>query len=74
MPGESAGIPSAYSRPAAADGLPGMPFPGSPSWSPTKDEAADYLEAYARRFELKVRTCIRVDKLSEARRSIRSEL
>ena len=34
------------------DGLPGMPFPGSPSAYPTKDETADYLEAYAREFEL----------------------
>ena len=34
--------------PAPYDGLPGMPFPGSTSSYPTKDETADYLEAYAR--------------------------
>ena len=51
--------------PGRYDGLPGMPFPGSPSSYPTKDETADYLEAYAREFELPVRTGIRVDRLSK---------
>jgi putative flavoprotein involved in K+ transport len=50
--------------PAGYDGLPGWPFP-APAWSfPTKDEVADYLEAYAARFELPVRTGVRVDGLS----------
>jgi putative flavoprotein involved in K+ transport len=50
--------------PAGHDGLPGWPFP-APSWSfPTKDELADYLEAYAARFELPVRTGVSVDRLS----------
>jgi len=50
--------------PARYDGLPGWPFP-APAWSfPTKDEVADYLEAYAARFELPVRTGVRVDGLS----------
>ncbi len=50
--------------PARYDGLPGCPFPG-PAWSfPTKDEVADYLEAYAARFELPVQTGVRVDRLS----------
>lgn len=31
--------------PARYDGLPGMPFPGSSSAYPSKDEVADYLEA-----------------------------
>ena len=49
--------------PAAANGLPGLPFPG-PRWSfPTKDEVADYLAAYAERFSLPVRTLARVDRL-----------
>ena len=52
--------------PGRYDGLPGMPFPGSPSSYPTKDETADYLEAYARRFELPVRTGVKVDRLSRA--------
>lgn len=50
--------------PARYDGLPGMPFPGSPSVYPTKDETADYLEAYAREFELPVRTGVKVTRLS----------
>jgi putative flavoprotein involved in K+ transport len=50
--------------PGRYSGLPGMPFPGSPSSYPTKDEAADYMEAYARHFKLPVRTGVRVDRLS----------
>ena len=34
--------------PAKFDGLNGMPFPAAPNSFPTKDEMADYLEAYAR--------------------------
>jgi putative flavoprotein involved in K+ transport len=50
--------------PARFNGLPGMPFP-APAYSfPTKDEMADYLESYAARFELPVRTGVRVDRLS----------
>jgi putative flavoprotein involved in K+ transport len=50
--------------PAGHDGLPGWRFP-APSWSfPTKNELADYLEAYATRFELPVRTGISVDRVS----------
>src|SRR6266566_3131472 len=47
--------------PARYDGLPGWPFP-APGWSyPTARETADYLEAYAARFELPVRTGLSVD-------------
>jgi putative flavoprotein involved in K+ transport len=50
--------------PAVFDGLVGMKFP-APSFSfPTKDEMADYLEAYARRFQLPIRSGIRVDRLT----------
>ncbi len=50
--------------PAQYDGLPGMPFPAE-RWSyPTKDEMGDYLEAYAERFALPVRTGVSVDRLS----------
>jgi putative flavoprotein involved in K+ transport len=50
--------------PARYNGLPGWPFP-APAWSyPTKDQVADYLEAYAARFDLPVRTGVRVDGLS----------
>ena len=51
--------------PARYDGLPGMPFPGSPWACPTKDETADYLEAYARAFGLPVRTGVKVDSVAK---------
>jgi putative flavoprotein involved in K+ transport len=50
--------------PARYDGIPGMRFPAPPNTFPTKDEMADYLEAYAARFRLPVRTGVRVDSLS----------
>lgn len=49
--------------PRKYDGLPGMPFPGDRLSFPTKDEQADYLEAYATRFALPVRTGIRVERV-----------
>jgi putative flavoprotein involved in K+ transport len=49
--------------PARYNGLEGFPFPAD-GWSfTTKDEMADYLEAYAVRFELPVRTGVRVERL-----------
>ncbi len=51
--------------PARYSALPGLAFPAPPSYCPTKDEIADYLEAYARRFELPVRTGTKVDRLSD---------
>ena len=50
--------------PAKYDGLPGMPFPGDRLTFPTKDGEADYLEAYAARFALPVRTGVRVDRVT----------
>jgi putative flavoprotein involved in K+ transport len=50
--------------PARLDGLPGMPFPAPASSFPAKDEVADYLVAYAARFDLRVRTGVRVDGLA----------
>jgi putative flavoprotein involved in K+ transport len=37
------------------DSLPGLGFPGDPAGYPDRDEVIDYLEEYARRFELPVR-------------------
>src|SRR5207253_8029388 len=51
--------------PARYDGLPGWPFPASGWAYPTARETADYLEAYAARFELPVRTGIAVDRLTK---------
>lgn len=51
--------------PNRLNGLPGMPFPGGYHWGfPSKDEMADYLESYARRFDLHVETGVRVERLS----------
>lgn len=49
---------------ARFDGLPGMPFPAPRQSFPTKDEMADYLEAYAKRFALPVVSNVRVERLS----------
>lgn len=51
--------------PAAYDGLHGMPFPAPPHYFPTKDEMADYLETYAKKFDLPVRLGMRVDRLTK---------
>jgi putative flavoprotein involved in K+ transport len=46
------------------NGLPGMPFPGPRTIFPTKDQAADYLSAYATRFQLPIRLGTRVERVS----------
>ncbi len=53
--------------PARIDGLPGLPFPAPDEELPSRDAMADYLEAYARRFELPVRSGVRVTSLSASR-------
>jgi putative flavoprotein involved in K+ transport len=50
--------------PARRSGLPGMPLPAEGGYFPTKDEMADYLEAYAARFDLPVRPGVRVEALT----------
>ena len=50
--------------PARYNSLPGMPFPAPAHDIPTKDEMADYLEAYAARFALPVRSGVRIDRLA----------
>jgi len=61
---------------ARYDQLPGMPFPAPSSHYPSKDEVADYLQAYAEAFELPVRTAVTVEHLTrghgpfEARTSV----
>lgn len=50
--------------PARYDGLIGMPFPAAPYTFPTKDQMGDYLESYARHFNLPVRTGARVDRVT----------
>lgn len=47
--------------PARYDGLPGMPYPASGHTFPTGGEMADYLETYAHRMGLPIRTGVKVD-------------
>lgn len=50
--------------PARYDGLPGLPFPRTAERFPTKDEMADYLEAYAAHFTLPVQSGVKVDAVT----------
>jgi putative flavoprotein involved in K+ transport len=50
--------------PNRLNGLPGMPFPGYHWGFPSKNEMADYLESYARKFDLRVETGVRVERLT----------
>jgi putative flavoprotein involved in K+ transport len=50
--------------PAKFSGLDGMRFPAPPNSFPTKDAMGDYLEGYARHFQLPVRSGVRVERLS----------
>ena len=46
------------------DNLPGLPFPAAPDAYPGKDDVADYLQAYAAKFELPVRLSTKVTSLT----------
>jgi putative flavoprotein involved in K+ transport len=50
--------------PARINGLPGAPFPESPGTYPTKDQVADYMESYAKRFGFPIRLGIKVTALT----------
>jgi putative flavoprotein involved in K+ transport len=52
--------------PARYDGLPGMDFPAPKHSWPTGQQTADFLQAYAERFELPVRCGVAVDGLSRS--------
>jgi putative flavoprotein involved in K+ transport len=49
--------------PAKYNGLPGMRFPAPALSFPAKDEVADYMAAYAKRFALPVRNGVLVERL-----------
>ena len=51
--------------PAKFDGLDGLPFPAPAQSFPTKDEMGNYLEAYAAKFRLPVRTGVRVESVTK---------
>jgi putative flavoprotein involved in K+ transport len=50
--------------PAHLNALPGLEFPGPRSLPSTKDQMADYLEAYATQFDLPIRRGWRVDSVT----------
>jgi putative flavoprotein involved in K+ transport len=52
--------------PAYLNALPGLAFPGPQDRSSTKDEMADYLEAYAARFDLPVQREVRVNAITRS--------
>ena len=54
--------------PSQFDGLPGKPFPGPKNSFPTKDEVANYLEAYARQLTLPIRHDVKVLSLEQTER------
>lgn len=49
--------------PARFDALPGLPLPFAANTFPSKDELADYLEAYASHFVLPVKLGVRVERV-----------
>ena len=51
--------------PARYDGLAGMRFPASRHSFPTKNEMGDYLETYARHFNLPVQTSTQVQRVTK---------
>jgi putative flavoprotein involved in K+ transport len=51
--------------PAGFSGLDGMPFPAARQSFPSKDAMGDFLEAYAAKFKLPVRTGVRVDRVTK---------
>jgi putative flavoprotein involved in K+ transport len=49
--------------PAGYSSMPGMPFPGAPDHYPGRDEVSDYLERYAARLDVEIRTNTRVTSI-----------
>jgi putative flavoprotein involved in K+ transport len=50
--------------PSQFNGLPGKPFPQHDNYLPSKNEVADYLEGYAKQFNLPIKHDIKVEALS----------
>src|SRR5438105_3129793 len=51
--------------PARYNGLAGMRFPAKGDTFPSKDAMADFLEVYAKHFDLPIMSGVRVDSLSK---------
>lgn len=60
--------------PRASSALPGMPMPGDPDGYPTKDEVAQYLEAYAHWLRVSIATGMDVTRLSRTEDLFRAEI
>ncbi len=52
--------------PSQYDGLPGFPYPSQRGTLPSKDQMADYLAEYAKRFNLPIRMEVKVNHLSRS--------
>jgi putative flavoprotein involved in K+ transport len=52
--------------PRAFSALPGMDMPGDPDGYPSRDEFADYLEAYTERFDIRVTLNAKVTSLGHS--------
>jgi putative flavoprotein involved in K+ transport len=52
--------------PARFDSIDGMRFPGPANYFPTKDEMANFLEDYSRRFQIPVRTGTTVERVDRS--------
>ena len=59
--------------PRSYSALPGLAVPGDPEGFPTKDEMADYLEAYADRFDLPVVLGVGIRRLERVDGGFRAE-
>jgi putative flavoprotein involved in K+ transport len=59
--------------PAQYDNLPGLRFPALPDTYPGKDDVANYLELYATKFELPVRSGVHVTSLTHSTMSMNGD-
>ena len=60
--------------PRSYSALPGLPVPGDPEGYPSKDEIADYLSAYAERFQIPMQMSTRVERLERANDHFHAEM
>jgi putative flavoprotein involved in K+ transport len=51
--------------PARYSSMPGSPFPGAPDHYPSRDEVTNYLEAYAARLDVEIRTNTVVETIQQ---------
>jgi putative flavoprotein involved in K+ transport len=51
--------------PASYSSMPSLPFPGAPDHYPSRDEVTDYLERYAARLDVEIRTNTNVETIQQ---------